>query len=458
MAAPSNINGAHLLPKGVAFNRSVLMVTTGLTLTITISKNGAAFGAWAGAATELTSGWYKLALTSGDTDTEGDLAYHVDGGGTDIANFADQVAAPVKLDDKVAHGGTPGSSTATFAVQTVYVNNPSGDGIVVLANSTSGNAFYLEAGSGITVNADNGIPLSLFGLNGGIVVNTSVGDAFSCISSGGRSIYAVGASANPSVQFGDGNSGAEALSLLAGSDNTDAAALLAIGMGAAATVTLGDGSNGAEAILALAGTGNTDADAVRAVGAGTGVGFRSTPDAAGFGGGSDPNVILSGTLGDQSLGDADHVVLPSGPSDNSVLNGSRLRMTSGIAQDQERTFLGWNGGDLIAYIDYPFYVGQPQSGDSFVVLYDDSPATDGAGNVLASATVNAFNSSALTQAIGDVQTDGTFGAALLAMESQGVGAWVLNKVAKTLTLYRRDGVTVVRVFDLDSVTDPTTRT
>ena len=64
----------------------------------------------------------------------------------------------------------------------------------------------------------------------------------------------------------------------------------------------------------------------------------------------------------------------------------------------------------------------------------------------------------LTQAIGDTQTDGTLGAALLGMEAEARGTEVIDVVAKTYTRYRQDGVTVVDVFDLDSATTPTTRT
>ncbi len=60
-------------------------------------------------------------------------------------------------------------------------------------------------------------------------------------------------------------------------------------------------------------------------------------------------------------------------------------------------------------------------------------------------------------AISSTQTAGTIGAALLAMEAQGVGKWVIDSVAKTLTIYRRDGVTPVRVFNLDSVDAPKSR-
>lgn len=50
---------------------------TGKTIAITISKNGGAFGnpaAGATNATEISSGWYKVALGTGDTDTLGPLA------------------------------------------------------------------------------------------------------------------------------------------------------------------------------------------------------------------------------------------------------------------------------------------------------------------------------------------------------------------------------------------------
>lgn len=50
---------------------------TGKTIAITISKNGGAFGdpaAGALNATEITSGWYKAALGTGDADTLGPLA------------------------------------------------------------------------------------------------------------------------------------------------------------------------------------------------------------------------------------------------------------------------------------------------------------------------------------------------------------------------------------------------
>ncbi len=60
---------------------------TGLTLTITASKDGAAFASITPTVTERGSGWYNLALTTSHTDTLGDLACHITGTGADPCDF-----------------------------------------------------------------------------------------------------------------------------------------------------------------------------------------------------------------------------------------------------------------------------------------------------------------------------------------------------------------------------------
>jgi hypothetical protein len=64
---------------------------TGLTLTITASKDGAAFGSISPSVTELSNGWYKLALTTSHTDTLGDLALHITATGADPSDLVRQV-------------------------------------------------------------------------------------------------------------------------------------------------------------------------------------------------------------------------------------------------------------------------------------------------------------------------------------------------------------------------------
>jgi hypothetical protein len=60
---------------------------TGLTLTITASKDGGAFASISPTVTERGSGWYNLALTAGHTDTLGDFACHITGSGADPCDF-----------------------------------------------------------------------------------------------------------------------------------------------------------------------------------------------------------------------------------------------------------------------------------------------------------------------------------------------------------------------------------
>lgn len=59
---------------------------TGLTPTVTISKNGGAFGAALGAVAEIASGWYSLAGNATDRNTAGALAIHATASGADPAD------------------------------------------------------------------------------------------------------------------------------------------------------------------------------------------------------------------------------------------------------------------------------------------------------------------------------------------------------------------------------------
>lgn len=54
----------------------------GLTLSVSISKNGGAFSSISRTITDRGYGWYNVALLSSDTNTLGDLVLHVDGGAT----------------------------------------------------------------------------------------------------------------------------------------------------------------------------------------------------------------------------------------------------------------------------------------------------------------------------------------------------------------------------------------
>jgi hypothetical protein len=64
----------------------------GMTLAVTLSKNGSAFGAAGATVTERSSGWYQIALSTTDTNTLGDLVVRATAAGCDDAERFVQVA------------------------------------------------------------------------------------------------------------------------------------------------------------------------------------------------------------------------------------------------------------------------------------------------------------------------------------------------------------------------------
>lgn len=66
---------------------------TGLTPSVTISKNGGAFGAASGAVSELSNGWYALAGNATDRGTLGALALHASASGADPADVLVEIVS-----------------------------------------------------------------------------------------------------------------------------------------------------------------------------------------------------------------------------------------------------------------------------------------------------------------------------------------------------------------------------
>jgi hypothetical protein len=84
---------------------------TGLTLTITASKDGAAFASITPTVTELANGFYKLALTTSHTDTLGDLALHITGTAADPTDLVRQVVVDLPGATVASVTGAVGSVT-----------------------------------------------------------------------------------------------------------------------------------------------------------------------------------------------------------------------------------------------------------------------------------------------------------------------------------------------------------
>jgi hypothetical protein len=92
-----------LLKQSTAYTRTFLMVQssdhvtglTGASVSVSLSKAGAAFAVAGGTVSEIGNGFYKIVLTTTDTGTLGDLAFHCTAAGADPTDFIDQVAANI---------------------------------------------------------------------------------------------------------------------------------------------------------------------------------------------------------------------------------------------------------------------------------------------------------------------------------------------------------------------------
>ncbi len=89
---------------------------TGLTLAVTLSKDGAAFASITPVVIERTSGWYNVALTATDTGTVGDLILRATSTGADASERALNVVANVESDTYARVGAPAGASIAADLV------------------------------------------------------------------------------------------------------------------------------------------------------------------------------------------------------------------------------------------------------------------------------------------------------------------------------------------------------
>lgn len=100
---------------------------TGLTLTITASKDGGAFASITPTVTDLGSGWYKLALTTTHTNTLGYLALHVTGTGADPTDISIMVVTDLPGESVSSVTGSVGSVTGAVGSVTGAVGSVTGN-------------------------------------------------------------------------------------------------------------------------------------------------------------------------------------------------------------------------------------------------------------------------------------------------------------------------------------------
>ena len=142
---------------------------TGLTPTVTISKNGGSFASPSGAVTELANGWYLLAGHATDRDTLGDLLIHATGSGADPMDER-YCVVPWNPFDGVrlgmtalpnaaagAAGGLPLSADGSGRVDVIKINGTSQTardiGASVLISSGTGTGQLSVASGVIAANA-----------------------------------------------------------------------------------------------------------------------------------------------------------------------------------------------------------------------------------------------------------------------------------------------------------------
>jgi hypothetical protein len=122
---------------------------TGLTPTVTLSKAGAAFGAAAGAVSEIANGWYKVAGNATDSGTLGPLILHATGTAADPTDKEYNVTA--RITDDLAYPATSGRSMVVDANGLVDANTvklgPTGAGTAQTARDI-GTSVLLSSGTG----------------------------------------------------------------------------------------------------------------------------------------------------------------------------------------------------------------------------------------------------------------------------------------------------------------------
>jgi hypothetical protein len=153
------------LKQSTAANVMVFLVgsadhITGLasaTLTITASKDGAAFASISPTVTDLGSGWYNLALTTTHTNTLGDLALHITAASADPIDTLSRVIAMDK-NDTVRLGITALPNAAAEAAGGLYTRGSGAGQINQPANGMVDTNIVRSLGTALAAPTVAGIP------------------------------------------------------------------------------------------------------------------------------------------------------------------------------------------------------------------------------------------------------------------------------------------------------------
>jgi hypothetical protein len=128
-----------------------ITAVTGITPTVTISKDGATFASPAGTVSEVANGWYKVAGNATDTATAGALLLHATGTGADPVDDEFRVVV-FNPDDGVRLGLTSLPNTAQGASGALPIGDASGR--VTVAVNADKTGYALTSGEHTTIQGD----------------------------------------------------------------------------------------------------------------------------------------------------------------------------------------------------------------------------------------------------------------------------------------------------------------
>lgn len=127
---------------------------TGATPTVTISKNGAAFGAPGGSVTEIANGWYQVGGNTTDTNTLGDILLHATATGADPCDMV--VAQVVAFNPRNANLGITNLSVNVAQWNGTNVSPPATAGLPdVNARNIGGVAAALDGNNLLKVDVED---------------------------------------------------------------------------------------------------------------------------------------------------------------------------------------------------------------------------------------------------------------------------------------------------------------
>lgn len=269
---------------------------TGLTLTITASKNGAAFASISPTVTERGNGWYSIALTSSHTDTLGDLVLHITGTGADPSDLDWQVVALLPGEAVTVQTGT-GSGQLNIASGVVEANLKQIDGLATNGNNATLNLKQLN----IINNSGTALVAESTGNNGhgAHIVGHNTGKGIYVQSPSGNGVHVE--SVGTTGMRIESTTGGVGLYVLGGSVGNDAMTVQARGTNGVNYGIRAIGTNNGSGIRA---EGNGTGSGISAVGGATGDGIDASGgatsgkgiDANGTGGAADIEGTLTGSV------------------------------------------------------------------------------------------------------------------------------------------------------------------